>query len=136
VRYFLCSPHSQDVTMQNLPLLEIASSAFCLLAYIKYAPQLRSFGAKLQQAVEPMDGDYLNWTTRDGAMYEDIETFFVQGDSVTFRHKFGTARVAISTLTDSSRAQMISRYQENYSLSILPMDKNTREVGVFHSEAA
>lgn len=122
--------------MQNLPLLEIASSAFCLLAYIKYAPQLRSFGAKLQNAVEPMEGDYFNWTTRDGALYEDIETFFVQGDFVTFRHKFGTARVAVSTLSDSARTQLIRRYQENHALSVLPMEKETREVGVFHSEAA
>ena len=120
--------------MYNLPILDFALSAFCLLAYLRFAPYLRTFNAKMQPLVHD---DYFNWTARDGSIYEDIETFFVQGDHVTFRHKFGTARVAISQLTDSARTQLIRRYQEAHPLSLLSVEEGTtREVGVFHSQAA
>ena len=120
--------------MNNLPILEFALSTFCLLAYLRYAPYLRTMTAKMQPGIRD---DYFNWTTRDGSIYEDIETFFVQGENVTFRHKFGTARVAISQLTDSARNQMIQRYKEAHPLSLLSVDEGpTREVGTFHSQAA
>ena len=121
--------------MQNVPILEIAASALSLLTYVKLAPVLRAFGTKLPQARSAGNDDSI-WITRAGAVYEDIGTFFIRAESVTFRHKNGTTRLEISELTDETRVQMIRRYHGNHSLAILSRDNDLREVRVSEIEAA
>ena len=120
--------------MQNIPIGELIGSLICLIIYLKAGPFLRSVGTKLsQQAKAGSCG--MTWETKDGAVYHEIGPFFVRGNGVTFRHQFGTTRLLVADLTDASRAELIRKHHENFSLTVVPRETED-EQQVLETKAA
>jgi hypothetical protein len=46
------------------------------------------------------------WTTRDGNWFEEVEAWQMDRNDVIIRHKYGVARLSISTLSNESRSQL------------------------------
>ena len=96
--------------MHNLPIQIMAVAFVGALAYLVYFRALRPFLKKLWAALVPME-DQWTWTTRDGAVFEDVEVECIKGDEVIFQHKFGKACVPIALLSKSSRLKLYRGYQ-------------------------
>ncbi len=106
----------------------------CLILFAPFSKRMRSFASNLRVALTPSP-DYWSWITRDGVAYEDVDVLFVRANRVTFRHRDGTACVPISMLSDIDRKHLAQEYEDNGSVTLLPVPEPTDVVTV-RSEAA
>jgi hypothetical protein len=53
--------------------------------------------AWLSRLLAPCD-DYWTWMTNDGTIYEEVDVIKIGMEMVTFRHRHGTASVALTEL--------------------------------------
>jgi hypothetical protein len=96
--------------MHNLPIEIVALLLISALAYWEYSRFFRPLLGKLRGALRPLE-DQWTWTTRDGAVYEDVEVEGIETDEVIFQHKFGKARLPIALLSEDSLQKLNHGFQ-------------------------
>jgi hypothetical protein len=87
--------------MHNLPvpLSALAVASLVALASSRLFPGV--IGG-FRRAFQPLE-DQWTWTTADGIEFEDVEVDAIEANQVIFHHKFGSERVPIDSLSDTSR---------------------------------
>ena len=63
----------------------------------------------LKVALTPIE-DQWTWTTKEGAVFEDVAVEAIQAGHVILQHKFGKARVSIALLSEDSRLKLERDY--------------------------
>lgn len=80
--------------------------------------------------------DLWSWTTCTGELYEDVEVQEIAAGEVLIRHKFGTARLPISRLSESSRGLLLRTGHWQDYVSAGPVAGKVRAFAPAHAEAA
>jgi len=76
-----------------------------ILPYLRYSRLFPAWLVQLRRALLPLE-DQWTWTTRDGAVFEEVEVEGIEADHVIFQHKFGKAHIPIVFLSEDSRLNL------------------------------